>query len=1225
MTGQTISHYKILEKIGEGGMGVVYKAHDTKLHRTVALKVLTPAGGEEEKARLTREAQAIAQLDHPNICTVYEVNDSEEMPYIAMAYIEGETIKDRVEKGSLVINEVIDYAQQIALGLQSAHRKNIVHRDVKSSNIIVTTAGQIKIMDFGLAKFSGRTQLTKGGSTLGTLMYMSPEQARGEEIDHRTDIWSFGVVLYEMITGRLPFTGHYTEAIIYQILNQEPEPVTSLSSHVPVEIGEIVQKCLKKNPLERYQHFDEITVDFRNLEKKISSGTRRISSEIIPKKQRIRTIGPYRLLEKLGEGGMGEVWVAEQQKPLRRTVALKLIKAGMDTRQVIARFESERQALALMDHPNIARVFDAGETPEGCPYFVMEYVQGIPITVHCDRNRLTTRERLELFVQACKGVQHAHQKAIIHRDLKPSNILVAFQDGKAVPKIIDFGVAKATAHSLTDRTLYTELGMLIGTPEYMSPEQAEMSGQDIDTRTDVYSLGAILYELLTGTLLFDTRELRRAGFDEVRRRVREVDPPKPSTRLSTMGEASTVSAQNRRMDSLSLIRQITGDLDWITMKALDKDRTRRYGSPSEMAADIDRFLNHQPITARPPGTIYRAKKFVRRHRIGVTVATLLVVLLIAFSVTTSIQAIRIAQERDRANQEAETSHQVSEFLMGLFKVSDPSEARGNTVTAREILNEGVEKIESDLADQPVIQARLMETMGRVYTSLGLYREAEPLLLQSLDTRRVILGNAHPEMASGLHALAWLYRNQWRFEEALPLAQEAADLMERLRGPSTPEYGAVLQILGMIQRDQGNFDAAQETLERSLAIREAALGPDHVDVSASLYHLGWLAMRKGEYFKAKALYERSCRIAEQKRDPDSPELGWCYNDLGIVMERLDDHNSAKEYYERALKIFEKVFSPDHSSVAAIHNNLGSFHWRKGDLPAARSHYERALKIREAAFGPEHLEIAGALMNLGLVSQSEESYQEAYDLYRKALVIEEAAMGPNSVRVASTLGNLGFLLRIVGEYTEALHVLERSLRISEETLGSDSAELLPTLTNLGYLCRDMGRAGESVAYFERAVSITRKSLAPGSSRLGALDACLAASLNDAGQFRQALLIAREAADIGKDHPDAGWGFFPYWEEARAMMGLGELVISDSLFDVAISMIREKHGEECGLLAEMQARMFALQGERDRSILWFGEAIRRGNRSLTLLRNPELQLIRDHPEYRRHADEIRVVLQR
>ena len=363
-------------------------------------------------------------------------------------------------------------------------------------------------------------------------------------------------------------------------------------------------------------------------------------------------IGPYKILEKIGEGGMGVVYVAEQERPLRRRVALKLIKLGMDTKQVLARFESERQALALMDHPAVAKVFDAGTTPDGRPYFAMEYVQGVPLTEYCDRHKLTTRARLELFRKVCDGVQHAHQKAIIHRDLKPSNVLVAIQDEKPMPKIIDFGVAKATAQRLTEQTVYTELGALIGTPEYMSPEQAEMTGQNIDTRTDVYSLGVMLYEMLVGALPFEPKELRSAGFDEIRRKIREDDPPRPSTRVSSLGERSTITAKNRQTDPSRLQSQLRGDLDWITMKALEKDRTRRYGSPAELASDLGRHLGDEPVLASPPSTVYRARKFVRRHRVGVAVTAAGVLVLLAFAVTMTVQTGRTAAERDRANREA---------------------------------------------------------------------------------------------------------------------------------------------------------------------------------------------------------------------------------------------------------------------------------------------------------------------------------------------------------------------------------------------------------------------------------------------------------------------------------------------------------------------------------------------------------------------------------------------
>src|SRR5271155_1389451 len=344
-------------------------------------------------------------------------------------------------------------------------------------------------------------------------------------------------------------------------------------------------------------------------------------------------IGPYRLLQLLGEGGMGEVWLAEQKTPIHRTVALKLIKAGMDTKSVVARFESEQQALALMDHPSIAKVFDAGSTAEGRPYFVMEYVPGLPITEYCDKHRLTMKERLELFAQVCDGVQHAHQKAIIHRDLKPSNVLVVEQDNKAVPKIIDFGLAKATGQRLTDKTMFTELGVMIGTPEYMSPEQADQREQSIDTRTDVYSLGVILYQLLVGVLPFDVKALRTAGLEALLRAIREQEPPKPSTRIRTMGEASAASAEKRREEPRTFARHLRGELDWITMKALEKDRTRRYGSPAELGADIGRHLHNEPVRAHPPSPGYLAGKYIRRHQLGVAAAAAGLLLLVGFAIT----------------------------------------------------------------------------------------------------------------------------------------------------------------------------------------------------------------------------------------------------------------------------------------------------------------------------------------------------------------------------------------------------------------------------------------------------------------------------------------------------------------------------------------------------------------------------------------------------------------
>ena len=360
-------------------------------------------------------------------------------------------------------------------------------------------------------------------------------------------------------------------------------------------------------------------------------------------------IGPYKLLQQIGEGGMGTVYMAEQTRPVRRKVALKVIKPGMDSRQVIARFEAERQALALMDHVNIARVLDAGATESGRPYFVMELVHGVPITNYCDDNHLTPRQRLELFVPVCQAIQHAHQKGIIHRDIKPSNVLVTLYDGKPVPKVIDFGVAKATEQKLTERTLFTQYGTLVGTLEYMSPEQAEMSALGVDTRSDIYSLGVLLYELLTGSTPLSRKRVKEAAFAEILRLIREEEPPRPSTRLSDSGEAlASISAQ-RHMEPARLTKLVRGELDWIVMKTLEKDRNRRYETASGFAADVQRYLDDEPVQACPPSAMYRLRKFVRRNKRALATLGLLGAMLLVGAVLLFLNNLRLKEEKTRTD------------------------------------------------------------------------------------------------------------------------------------------------------------------------------------------------------------------------------------------------------------------------------------------------------------------------------------------------------------------------------------------------------------------------------------------------------------------------------------------------------------------------------------------------------------------------------------------------
>jgi len=503
-----------------------------------------------------------------------------------------------------------------------------------------------------------------------------------------------------------------------------------------------------------------------------------------------RRIGPYRLLHVIGEGGMGEVWVADQLEPVKRRVAIKVIKAGMDTKQVVARFEAERQALAMMDHPAIAKVLDAGATAEGRPYFVMEYVPGVSLTEHCDTHRLPTEERLKLFIEVCEGVQHAHQKAIIHRDLKPSNILVSLVDGKAQPKIIDFGIAKATAQRLTDKTLATEIGAVIGTPEYMSPEQADLTRQDIDTRTDIYSLGVILYQLLCGALPFGSAELRSASYEELRQKLRDVDPPMPSTKLRTLGNGAQEAARRRETDPESLRKKLQGDLDAIVMKALEKERQRRYGSASELAADIVRFLSREPVLARPSGRLYRVGKYVQRHRLGVALVSAVVLVLLLFSVAMTVQTLRIARERDRARAERDWAmtwvRHATEFVGVKRYADDPSYGKmldSLLFHATDLRNAGdylgVERLARDTLDlakrlspkETFFTVWARNLLGEALLKQKRYADSEQVLRENLPFTALIHGEALPMANRCYFDLARVLALQGRPQEALSVLQE----------------------------------------------------------------------------------------------------------------------------------------------------------------------------------------------------------------------------------------------------------------------------------------------------------------------------------------------------------------------------------------------------------------------------------------------------------------------
>jgi non-specific serine/threonine protein kinase/serine/threonine-protein kinase len=628
---------------------------------------------------------------------------------------------------------------------------------------------------------------------------------------------------------------------------------------------------------------------------------------------------------------MGEVWLAEQRHPVRRRVALKLIKTGMDTREVVARFESERQALAVMDHPAIAKVFDAGSTPQGRPYFAMEYVAGIPITAYCDKHRLTTRERLDLFVHLCDGVQHAHQKAIIHRDLKPSNILVTEVDGKPVPKIIDFGVAKAISQRLTMGTMFTRLGTMIGTPEYMSPEQADPAGEDIDTRTDVYSLGVVLYELLVGAVPL---EIRKLSFEEMLRKLREEDAPRPSTRLRTLGQHSTTTAANRRTEPATLSRQLRGDLDAITLKALEKDRARRYATPLEVAADIGRYLRNEPVVARPASIRYRGRKYIRRHRLGVAVAAGLVLLLAFFAIVQGMQLRRITRERDRADR-------ITNFMTSMFKVSNPSEARGNDVTAREILDKASRDIGTGLANDPELQAQMMNVMGTVYFNLGLYSQAHPLLARAVEIRTRVLGVEHRDTLRSMNNL------------------------------------------GTTLDEEGRYADAERLHRQLLDIRRRVLGPDHVETLASMNNLANSLGEQGRYADAEKLMRQAVEIENRVFGPEHNLTIGAMENLAITLDQEGKYAEAEKLERQVLDIRRRVFGAEHQDTLRSMSNLGSTLTHRGQYEEAQQVERQALDVQRRVLGSEHPDTAASTYNLACIAARLGHDDQAVSLLREAL--------------------------------------------------------------------------------------------------------------------------------------------------------------------------------------------------------------------------------------------------
>jgi len=756
------------------------------------------------------------------------------------------------------------------------------------------------------------------------------------------------------------------------------------------------------------------------------------------------SVGPYKLLETLGEGGFGVVYLAEQREPIRRRVALKILKPGMDSKRVIARFKAEEQALAMMEHPCIARVLDAGTTSPSAgslPYFAMEHVAGVPITDYCDLHTLSTRQRLDLFTLVCDAVQHAHQKGVIHRDLKPSNVLVAVQDGQPTPKVIDFGVAKAVSQRLTEQTIFTEQGQLIGTPEYMSPEQAEMSGLNIDTRTDIYSLGVLLYELLVSALPFDPKSLRQAGYSEIQRIIREQDPPKPSTRLSGLGGQSAAVAHQRRTDLVTLAGQLRGDLDWITMKAMEKDRTRRYSSASELAADIRRHMNNEPVLASPPGAAYRVRKFIRRHRLGVAAAAAVGLALILGIASTTTMAVVASRQRKAAEENAQSTRReaakveaVNQFLRGMLSSADPRE-KGRDITVREVLDQAAKQADEGLMkDQPEIEAMVRTTLGQTYEALGLYPIAELHLRTALDLRRRA-GDRSVDTARSLNNLAALLHQRGDAAEAVRLCRQGLDILREKKGPRDAETLTSISNLAYMLQEQGKHAEAEPLAREALASRRAALGDRHVDVAFSLNNLATLRFAQGDVAEAASLLREALDILQSVHGREHPNVLTAMNNLASLLKKQGSREEAERLEHEVLRMRRKLLGDEHPDVAASLNNLAQSLASRGAYRDAAPLLQEAASIFRGSLGDDHPSLAVVLENLAVSLLQDGDYSKADPAFREALAIRQKQSPQPHVDWLDSLVGLGECLELAGEHIEAESLLRKCLAICQEKSPDD----------------------------------------------------------------------------------------------------------------------------------------------------------------------------------------------
>ena len=715
-------------------------------------------------------------------------------------------------------------------------------------------------------------------------------------------------------------------------------------------------------------------------------------------------IGPYRLIEKIGEGGAGVVYEAEQEEPVRRRVALKLLKPGMDTAAAIARFAAERQAIALMEHPNIARVFDAGATEQGRLYFAMELVRGVRITDYCEQSRLPVAGRLDLFIAVCHAVQHAHQKGIIHRDLKPTNILVTLHDGVPVPKVIDFGIAKAVEGRLADRTALTEFEQVIGTPAYMSPEQANAG--DLDTRSDIYSLGVVLYELLTGRPPFDPQELLRAGLNAARSVINEREVARPSERLRTTGAAELASiAERRGVESPQLVHAVRGDLDWIALKALAKDRQRRYPTANELAADVERHRRDEPVLARPPSAAYQAIKFTRRHRTAVLAAALVVGALLT-GLALAVAGYRRAETARRAAVAArEEAVAVTGFFTKMLSYADPWTA-GPDVSVKSVLDRAASTLAEDFKDRPAAELRIHDTIAETYAALGQYDLMAQHAARAAALARSVYGPDAVETQQLEASDASCLLLMGHLGEAEAKLRRALAVLAQRPGPDSLEFGRVNSELALCLGERGRFDEAVETELRVLAVFKANLPPNDWDIVHGQDELGRMLSQLGQCARARDVFREA--LATKGEIQDEQTRAQIMHSAAVNERAMGAYVRAEALSRRSYEMAKRLFGDDYLETQLYRLVLGDVLAHLGRITEARAEAEPSATAVRRLLGdgsPQTLRFSSKLsLALGLGGHPDEAIRQgrlAYERFRR----DTGNGGAAAAELAVVLTNAG----------------------------------------------------------------------------------------------------------------------------------------------------------------------------------------------------------------------------